>query len=75
MKVTPTDSDISLCITLLEQIYNLADYSNIDLANLLNLEFPDYHFTDTDVYRHYNTTEMVELEESDSKLIYKNMGL
>ena len=73
MKISPTKSDVSLCITLLEQLYNIADYSHIELTTLLNLEFPDFKFTDTDVYQYYNTTEIVEVEESDANLIYRNM--
>lgn len=73
MKITPTKEDVSLGINLLEQIYNLSDYSNIEIATLLNLEFPDFKFTDTDVYQYYHTNELVEVEENDSMLIYRNM--
>lgn len=72
-RITPTKEDISLCIAIIKQSYDLEDYSYMDIANLLNLEFANYKFTDTDVYRYFNTSEIVEVEERDAELIYQNM--
>jgi hypothetical protein len=75
MIIKPTKEDIELSIAIISQVYDTSDMNSTELATLLNLEFPDYLITESDVYRIMHTSELVSIEEDDMELIYKNVGL